>query len=500
MRIRKPYTFILIIFIILSSISITTIESYASSGSWKCDSKGWWYEYSDGSYPKNTWLEIDGSWYYFTSSGYMDYSEYRDGYWLGADGSWNTAYYGGTWKCNEIGWWYSDASGWYPSDQYLWIDGKMYYFFPGGYMAENLYKDGYHFGKNGAMIPNSTSNYDDETHGYDIVASCEGIDFMKAYMLDDEGDNCYDQYEWHAGVDGGSDEIKNKHITYILYVNKDVDTRNLYIKYKGDDGYRDIGDECVQFVPDYNKPVLISNITLCDDAPWDVNEYTRSMIRYEYMSHKGFNKFIQVYIDLVDKGDISIDLYYKSTKIDTIKSYNDKTCTGITFASNEKNVLAEVSKYKNAMTNLELLSASCYWYRQQDYDQYTCWSCQGVANIMKCRGLSSITLSCCYYNIGNDYDHYYSISKKRKVTNDDENPIGHRICIIFLDKTHYTVIQVQGRSDGFLEPWKYKEIKPALVTDDVSYLRDYKNIYELVKGDFGVDLSTFDPFDSSTWY
>lgn len=40
------------------------------SGKWKKDSKGWWYQNSDGSYPKNDWLKVDGRWYWFDSKGY----------------------------------------------------------------------------------------------------------------------------------------------------------------------------------------------------------------------------------------------------------------------------------------------------------------------------------------------------------------------------------------------------------------------------------------------
>lgn len=40
------------------------------TGGWKKNSKGWWYEYSDGSYVKNDWLKIDNRWYYFDDKGY----------------------------------------------------------------------------------------------------------------------------------------------------------------------------------------------------------------------------------------------------------------------------------------------------------------------------------------------------------------------------------------------------------------------------------------------
>lgn len=38
-------------------------------GKWVKNSKGWWYEYADGSYPKSRWLKLD-AWYWFDAKGY----------------------------------------------------------------------------------------------------------------------------------------------------------------------------------------------------------------------------------------------------------------------------------------------------------------------------------------------------------------------------------------------------------------------------------------------
>ncbi len=101
--------------------------------SWKSDGTGWWAEDSSGWYPTSQWQKIDGKWYYFCADGYMDYSEYRDGCWLGSDGAWVESYYGGHWESDATGWWYADASGWYPVSQYVWIDGVNYWFGASGY-------------------------------------------------------------------------------------------------------------------------------------------------------------------------------------------------------------------------------------------------------------------------------------------------------------------------------------------------------------------------------
>ena len=108
-------------------------QTYDGIMSWKQNEKGWWLEDSKGWYPKSQWQKVDGKWYFFTEDGYMDYSEYREGCWLGADGAWDEHYFGGRWMQNSTGWWYEDSMGWYPSGQSLWIDGVKYWFKESGY-------------------------------------------------------------------------------------------------------------------------------------------------------------------------------------------------------------------------------------------------------------------------------------------------------------------------------------------------------------------------------
>ena len=100
------------------------------NGQWKNDSAGWWFE-DNGWYPTSSWLKIDGKYYYFCADGYMDYSEYREGCWLNADGSWNESYSGGHWNEWSPGsgwWWYTDNTGYYPNSGSCWIDGHQYQF------------------------------------------------------------------------------------------------------------------------------------------------------------------------------------------------------------------------------------------------------------------------------------------------------------------------------------------------------------------------------------
>ena len=145
-RFKKALSVMLVFTFVLSAVK--PFDSFAASG-WNSDEKGWWYENSDGGYATG-WNEIDGYWYYFLPSGYMDYSEYRDGCWLNADGTWNTAYSGGYWASDSKGWWYTDSSGWYPVSTWLWIDGSCYYFKEDGYMAKDEWIGDAYLGSSGA--------------------------------------------------------------------------------------------------------------------------------------------------------------------------------------------------------------------------------------------------------------------------------------------------------------------------------------------------------------
>ncbi|GLB26624.1 hypothetical protein LXJ15735_28650 [Lacrimispora xylanolytica] len=55
---------------------------------WRQDEKGWWYQYADGSYPKNTDLKINEKRYWVGNDGYMLHDCYaRDYGYYGSDGA-----------------------------------------------------------------------------------------------------------------------------------------------------------------------------------------------------------------------------------------------------------------------------------------------------------------------------------------------------------------------------------------------------------------------------
>ena len=52
-------------------IPVLRVSPRNAIGQWHSDDTGWWFEYSGGGYPHDTWEEIDHRWYYFKSDGYM---------------------------------------------------------------------------------------------------------------------------------------------------------------------------------------------------------------------------------------------------------------------------------------------------------------------------------------------------------------------------------------------------------------------------------------------
>lgn len=94
----------------------------AGDGAWQSNAKGWWWQYSNGSYVTNDFVEVNGNTYYFKADGYMatgwqeietksEYSDY-------------------TWK----NWYYFESNGAMVKDSWKQIDGKWYYFGADGAM------------------------------------------------------------------------------------------------------------------------------------------------------------------------------------------------------------------------------------------------------------------------------------------------------------------------------------------------------------------------------
>ena len=96
------------------------------SGTWKQDSKGWWFRLGNGGYAKD---------------------EYINGYYLDKKGYWQKKW-NGSWKKDKTGWWFK-AGKWYPKKQWLRVDRKYYYFNAKGYLVTNAWVGNYYVNKDG---------------------------------------------------------------------------------------------------------------------------------------------------------------------------------------------------------------------------------------------------------------------------------------------------------------------------------------------------------------
>ena len=157
---------------------------FALSGIWKHNKTGYWYEYSDGTYVTNDWLQDGSKWYHFNANGYMQTGWQLIGgkwYYFAANGAMLTGWksIGGKWyflntngamqtgwKSISGKWYYFNASG---VMQTGWqkISGKWYYFNSSGEMLANQYVGTYYVGADGAMTtPPAEKVSDSEERDY----------------------------------------------------------------------------------------------------------------------------------------------------------------------------------------------------------------------------------------------------------------------------------------------------------------------------------------------
>ena len=142
---------------------------------WKKNDTGYWYVRSDGSYPKDKFEKVNGTWYYFDGSGYMladRWKKHTDNnwYWFDSSGEMATGwkkiaekwYYFNADGAMKTGWvkvngtwYYLDGSGCMYSNRWLkHTDGYWYWFDSSGAMAtgwKNISSTWYYFKEEGAM-------------------------------------------------------------------------------------------------------------------------------------------------------------------------------------------------------------------------------------------------------------------------------------------------------------------------------------------------------------
>ena len=338
-------------------------------------------------------------------------------------------------------------------------------------------------------------------HSYEELAVCDGISFAisksylpywnKTYYDKSEGITCYPEPNVYMSVEYG------------IYVSDDVDVSAVYIKHNGDEGYLYTGG-WIQFIPDPYAPMVEARAHYYPDSGsvYYMSSYFND--RQALMSANGYNGMILIEIACYYGGVQDFDIYYKDTKLTTLTVDCGETVG--TMASPFDVIMPmynDVIQYKDNMNDLELMSAGCYWIRNHAYADYSCWGCHTVGTMMMMRGYTAIALACSKIVDGqiiNDYNNYYSLRAK------NAQGIGHHIALVFVAPGKYAFIECSGSTDlakgqtDFSTPWYPSEVKVYSIYDKVSWLRDYDTIYDMMIGDYGIDISALDPYDCSTWY
>ena len=130
----------------------TTTQSDSNSnflGSWVQSGSRWWYKHSDGSYTANGWEKINGVWYRFDNSGWMQTGWVKDSNWYYLDGS----------GAMKTGWIKDNGSWYYLQDSgamktgWMKVSSKWYYAYSSGELAINTTTpDGYRVNYNGEWV------------------------------------------------------------------------------------------------------------------------------------------------------------------------------------------------------------------------------------------------------------------------------------------------------------------------------------------------------------
>lgn len=152
------------------NVSNSSSSENDAQGTWKCDEKGWWFEFKDGTYPagektsdqngeKLGWIQKDGKWWAFGSDGYLKSRWAQDN----ASGKWylideNTGMQT-SWHYDESDqhWYYLDPASGAMLTGWQFINGKWYYLSKtsGAVPLGSMYReirtpDGYYVDKDGA--------------------------------------------------------------------------------------------------------------------------------------------------------------------------------------------------------------------------------------------------------------------------------------------------------------------------------------------------------------
>lgn len=95
----------------------------------------WYYLNASGAMVSNRWTTVGGSWYYFNKDGVMAADTWVGDYYVDASGSWVQGWVKPCWIENGGRWWYRHKDGGYTASNWELIDDHWYYFDGAGWMT-----------------------------------------------------------------------------------------------------------------------------------------------------------------------------------------------------------------------------------------------------------------------------------------------------------------------------------------------------------------------------
>lgn len=124
--------------------------TYLKTG-WQFDQAGMWYLYDDGTYPVSCWRLIDGAYYHFNPSGYLEVNTWvleANGWrYVGVDGKMCTGWY----MMNNKWYYFNTNDGVLQGPGIIAVDNKFYYIQQDGSRVQNNWVNGYYYGADGAL-------------------------------------------------------------------------------------------------------------------------------------------------------------------------------------------------------------------------------------------------------------------------------------------------------------------------------------------------------------
>lgn len=133
-----------------TSRHVKNIYVYSTYG-WILTNGRWWFLYADGTYPVNSWRQINGKFYYFDNDGYM-----LSNTWLNENGNWRFLTASGAMAVD----WTNVSERWYymgTNDGVMFTEGqhvinkRTYYMDASGASVRNNWAGGHFYGPDGVM-------------------------------------------------------------------------------------------------------------------------------------------------------------------------------------------------------------------------------------------------------------------------------------------------------------------------------------------------------------